>query len=556
MKKLKIVTSLLLDAVLLAGVVFGDTANAEAVSSVEMLSGTQSEDSAEGDAINSSAEADEDEISANGDTEENVLLEGENSTETGTEEASGNNSEVEADTASSKETAPEASSQVNETETTSGDDETSEGTETDIEGNKEVQESETASEDSDEAQETGSSAEDNKEIQEIEAATEEGEGIQETGTVTVTEGEARGTENVGETENGGETGNETQTNDIVKSGEETPDASETPAEDSEITASEGEVLSNNIEGTDIPRPAFSYEEVVDGWTISLFAKEGVIPEGTSVEINKLTDAENENTETMIQNTIDNCVLDATGFEIKLTDFAGNEFEPESGNVHITIKISDEAAMEMYELGGSAKMEVFHFHDEDINEMNTKMEKSESDVAVPKDITKECYVDESDIDANTRELTYSAVPKAVMLGRKTERYMQDITLDFDTDSFSRFVPVILNTYTFDPEVSGNLTTYTLNNSEYLANDFRNYLQNAFNEAWKSYEIDGNYYKVVIPAGTYDLTSSGNEAKEGVRIGSNTTLEMTGVTIRRGDIEDEMLQCKRPQRHLGNMMIIPT
>ena len=110
--------------------------------------------------------------------------------------------------------------------------------------------------------------------------------------------------------------------------------------------------------TEEEKPAFSYEETIDGITVSLTAEEGVLPDGTKAEVKKVSvpkDAkETEEGEELIE---------AVAFDITLYDAEGNELDnswAENGSVKVTF-----SGAELEEKQEKAdKVEILHYEDED------------------------------------------------------------------------------------------------------------------------------------------------------------------------------------------------
>ena len=106
------------------------------------------------------------------------------------------------------------------------------------------------------------------------------------------------------------------------------------------------------------KPAFSYEETIDGITVTLTAEEGVLPDGTKAEVKKVSvpkDAkETEEGEELIE---------AVAFDITLYDSEGNELDnswAENGSVKVTF-----SGAELKEKQEEAdRVEILHYEEED------------------------------------------------------------------------------------------------------------------------------------------------------------------------------------------------
>ncbi len=110
--------------------------------------------------------------------------------------------------------------------------------------------------------------------------------------------------------------------------------------------------------TEEEKPAFSYEETIDGITVTLTAEEGVLPDGTKAEVKKVSvpkDAkETEEGEELIE---------AVAFDITLYDAEGNELDnswAENGSVKVTF-----SGAELEEKQEEAdRVEILHYAEED------------------------------------------------------------------------------------------------------------------------------------------------------------------------------------------------
>ena len=110
--------------------------------------------------------------------------------------------------------------------------------------------------------------------------------------------------------------------------------------------------------TEAEKPAFSYEETIDGITVTLTAEEGVLPDGTKAEVKKVSvpkDAkETEEGEELIE---------AVAFDITLYDAEGNVLDnswAENGSVKVTF-----SGAELEEKQEEAdRVEILHYAEED------------------------------------------------------------------------------------------------------------------------------------------------------------------------------------------------
>ena len=310
-----------------------------------------------------------------------------------------------------------------------------------------------------------------------------------------------------------------------------PTVSDGNADSDDLDDPEPEVSSGDAgeDDTDAPlqSPEFKYEAEIDGYYFALSADENILPEGTEVQIDKLTEDEEKAAEDEIQNMSETSVIETDSFDIKLFDAEGEEIQPEDGDVHISVKLPEEKSYSMEGCGGGAQFKIYHFHEDDKAALETEVKEEDSDIALPDEDDTEVYVDESNIDPETHELKSKNEVHAINAGAFEEpEYLKEYTLECDTESFSIFSIALLTKYAYDPTLSNGEHVYNLSGRAELKSDFRGLVNGALRDAWDNYEEDSSYKsRVIIPEGTYVLSDV-------LRIGSNTTLEMNGVTIKNG------------------------
>ncbi len=175
--------------------------------------------------------------------------------------------------------------------------------------------------------------------------------------------------------------------------------------------------------TEAEKPAFSYEETIDGITVTLTAEEGVLPDGTKAEVKKVSvpkDAkETEEGEELIE---------AVAFDITLYDAEGNVLDnswAENGSVKVTF-----SGAELEEKQEEAdRVEILHYEEEDAepdveayvpgDELAYEAEHFSTFVMVMSaevDIATPSYVSESGSDENgdgTKDSPYATLAKAVV-----------------------------------------------------------------------------------------------------------------------------------------------
>ena len=184
-------------------------------------------------------------------------------------------------------------------------------------------------------------------------------------------------------------------------------------------------------------------------------------------------------------------------------------------------------LEQDEYEGFTELKIVHLHDEEIADLDTDVKRKDSDIAIPTETDKEVIVSEEDIDPETLQLKEGRIARQLVLASPVEtEYYQDITLDFDSDSFSEFAIVNLPKYDYPATIDGNVTVYDLSGMKAeLDSDFGNVVLGATTKAWEVTKVDKTkYFKVIVPPGTYYKRST-----KALRMGNNTTLVLDGVTI---------------------------
>lgn len=287
---------------------------------------------------------------------------------------------------------------------------------------------------------------------------------------------------------------------------------------------------NDSEGTDaaLVSQEFFYETETDGYLFTFSAKENVVPDGSTVVVKRIENS--DNTTEKIEKELEKDILFAKTFDITLYDAEGEVFEPENGVVHISIALSKEAMIEQRNYEGTTTIKMIHLHDDAISDIDLNVEKTDSDIEIPYDTEKDFDIPEESIDPSTRTIKEGTVIESALLAEPHEtEYYKEIALDFDTESFSEFAIANVLNYSYPEATSGNETTIDLTSMKAdLDADFRNVLQGAFDVAWAVTKTDpSKFYKIIVPAGTYYKSPSDDE----LLIGSNTTLMMDGVTIKK-------------------------
>ncbi|WP_026498843.1 Ig-like domain-containing protein [Butyrivibrio sp. WCD2001] len=393
--------------------------------------------------------------------------------------------------------------------------------------NLQTQESETLSENG-EGETSGGNAESSQIPDEESNNRESGEGAEDAAKAAEAENSDLNGENAEKAEEGSNA--EESTNETAED-QETEELNSSAEDEANPAVSDGDAAQADEASEDkepLVSGTFHYETETDGYHFVFSADENVVPDGTKAEV-KLVQ-EDENTGNEIDSEIDGEAIIADVFDIRLFDPEGTEIQPEEGGVHISLKLSEESMIRQEEYEGYSDLKMIHVHEEEIKELESKESKETSGIEIPADSDVETYVSEDMIDSDTQTLKDNLLPQTVVLGSSKEKeYYQNITLDFDTDSFSEFALVNVLKYEYDPliTVEGDVSVIDLTPLKAdLDADFYGVLQGALGKAWKVTKADRTkFYKIIVPAGTYYQKSDASS----LRFGNNTTLVMEGVTV---------------------------
>lgn len=116
--------------------------------------------------------------------------------------------------------------------------------------------------------------------------------------------------------------------------------SEAGSETDSETVTEEETAEQESESekvTEAGKPEFAYEETVDGVLVSIYAPEGILPEGTTVTVRPLTADVLQTMEKTINDSLAGAekeVVQLIGFDITFYDASGNEMHELDGQVSI------------------------------------------------------------------------------------------------------------------------------------------------------------------------------------------------------------------------------
>lgn len=171
-----------------------------------------------------------------------------------------------------------------------------------------------------------------------ESGTEDGTLPSETLTETVGETGTELTENNASPEQVTETSGGTDSEAVSEESSES--ISEAGSETGSETVTEEETAEQESEPekvTEAGKPEFTYEETVDGVLVSIYAPEGILPEGTTVTVRPLTADMLQTMEKTINDSLSGAekeVVQLIGFDITFYDADGNEMHELDGQVSI------------------------------------------------------------------------------------------------------------------------------------------------------------------------------------------------------------------------------
>ncbi len=359
--------------------------------------------------------------------------------------------------------------------------------------------------------------------------------------------------------------------DTASSAETSSDAaSSASSDDASNSASSGSSAVIKTD-EDLISDAFEYSETIDNFDISIKAPENVLPNGVTVEIKKV-DTHNGSDIKDVVNDIANedskSVFDHASFDISFY-LDGEEVEPVNDSVNVSIKVSDDFAIENQEF--ATDIEVYHLSDDEISSVDSDIDVKEDEIAIEEteiidplydsnvdttdmlaatlptdsdnvsaDGNLEDTIDEDlenttfDTDDSTNEELDSSIFDDIDMEScnsyeeiTTTTYYDSYEVSFDADSFSTY-SVALTYLNTNWTTSGSEQKVSFSSSELEGENFYSVIQAALNQATS--DDSSTVYHIVVPAGNYTLSAS---AGKGFKISSNTILEFnsnTNVTLK--------------------------
>lgn len=357
--------------------------------------------------------------------------------------------------------------------------------------------------------------------------------------------------------------------DTASSAETSSDAASSASyDDASNSASSGSSAITKTD-EDLISDAFEYSETIDNFDISIKAPENVLPNGVTVEIKKV-DTHNGSDIKDVVNDIANedskSVFDHASFDISFY-LDGEEVEPVNDSVNVSIKVSDDFAIENQEF--ATDIEVYHLSDDEISSVDSDIDVKEDEIEIEEteiiDPLYDSNVDTTDMlaatlptdsdnvsadgnledtidedlenatfdtdDSTNEELDPSIFDDIDMESCNsyeeitTTTYYDSYEVSFDADSFSTY-SVALTYLNTNWTTSGSEQKVSFSSSELEGENFYSEIQKALNSAIS--DDSSTVYHIVVPAGSYTLSTG-----KGFKISSNTILEFnsnTNVTLK--------------------------
>ncbi len=253
--------------------------------------------------------------------------------------------------------------------------------------------------------------------------------------------------------------------------------------------------------TEITYPEYSYSDVVDGYSISLYAPENVFPEDTTVTIERVEDVDNTDIADILAEELeDGEVVNIISFDITFYD-GEEEIEPKDGSVTVEIGIAKELD-ETEEVDGEESTEGDIIEIDPLNAISDDAAESAEKVVRVFHISDDKTVDKIDSTVNDGNVTYDAEEFSVYS-------IAVITLNTD----STLVAAVERAFN-----SGYLDISSLDDLGY---DHTTYYEDIMTAAL-NYADDNasssSEYTIYVPAGSYTLSESA------LHIPPYTTIEM--------------------------------
>ena len=342
--------------------------------------------------------------------------------------------------------------------------------------------------------EISSSTSEETDSAETEEASDETEAVTDADDSTVSDSTESSTESSSDdasTESSIEAGSDASTDaSSDSSSEASSDASTEASSDASTEAS-----------TEITYPEYSYSDVVDGYSISLYAPENVFPEDTTVTIERVEDVDNTDIADILAKELeDGEVVNIISFDITFYD-GEEEIEPKDGSVTVEIGIAKELD-ETEEVDGEESTEGDIIEIDPLNASSDDVAESAEKVVRVFHISDDKTVDKIDSTVNDGNVTYDAEEFSVYS-------IAVITLNTD----STLVAAVEGAFNSGYLDIRSLDALGYDHTTYYEDIMTAALNYADNNASSSSE-----YTIYVPAGNYTLS------KSSLHIPPYTTIEM--------------------------------
>ena len=327
------------------------------------------------------------------------------------------------------------------------------------------------------------------------------------------------TEDASDEQSSGDSSFENSDNsDAAENGEEQESAAEglDDLTDDDNAVSDGNASTTEDDGHTYTKE-FYHEEEVDGFGIRIHADAGVLPDDVTVKVKHLSENEEKELQEAINDECNDGLFYSSSFDISFYDSDDIEIQPKDGEVEVSFDVSQDMVAES-EGCGVSDITVMHFEDEaDCAKVEAETKEKNEEHSLTEIPDSEVYYDD---DGNLVQMP------VLLYSEPGEKHSMSVS--FAADSFSVYSLVLAAKYEFEPTESGTEQLIELTDTDALANDFDDYLQQAFTYA-TNHATSANRCRVRLPQnGNYTLV----KPEKSLRLGSNTIFDLNGSYIKNG------------------------
>lgn len=196
---------------------------------------------------------------------------------------------------------------------------------------------------------------------------------------------------------------------------------------------------------EISYPTFDHTEEIDGYTISLSADKGVLPEKTVVKIERISQTDTEEIKEIVDEKIPEGrkILDIVVFDISfyLND---EKIEPEEGNVKVSISLSSDMEKVLKEAGDEPVVpEVYHITETDDEADPDKEPVADIDSKTPESDINPGKEEKTQVDrvGNAADKEENSAQRATPV---ESRFTDEKEVEFEAADFSPYAIVLTTT----------------------------------------------------------------------------------------------------------------